>query len=81
MRACTAGIGWIDVAPHGDLNIIILYNHIEIRGPPFEIWIFASRPMQNEEGDTLSDDDMELSPAAQREIYLIIERQNKSARG
>ena len=36
---------------------------------------------QNEEGDIFSNDDMELSPAAQREIDLIMERQNKRARG
>jgi hypothetical protein len=36
---------------------------------------------QNEEGGIFSDDDMELHPAAQREIDLIMERQNKRARG
>jgi len=36
---------------------------------------------QNEEEEIFSDDDMELSPAAQREIDLILERQNKRARG
>ena len=36
---------------------------------------------QNEEEYILLDDDMELSPTAQRELDLILERQNKGGRG